>query len=178
MKNNLIIKGRFNPFDKSLLWIAFSVIVLFILLCQRLSSDAPMMINNKLIREIVVCLFFAGFSLLSYWRTSARYYFYELASDKIITRNILKKYERTFLYDNIIKIKLIGNLEFPVLYNNTIHIIYNEKNVQKSYTYQSIQLETKDWQELITALRARNIVCEDTHNNFFRDSDLNNHNYQ
>ena len=170
-KSNLIIKGRFTPFDKFLFWIAFGIIITFVLLCQILFSDTSMT-NNKLLGTISACFAFSGFSLLSYWRASSRYYFYEFDSNKIILRNILKKYKRTFLYDKIVKIKLIGSLEFPVLYDNTIHIIYNEDDIQKSYTYQSIQLETNHWKELITALRARGIVCEDTHNNFFRDSDF------
>jgi len=170
-KKNNIIKGSFTPFDKNIFWIAFCIIIAFILLYKIISPDSSIT-DDEYPKTIIACIAFIGISFFAYWRASDRYYFYAFDQNKILVQNILKKYERNFFYNKIIKIKLIGNIEFPILYKNTIHVIYNEDDVQKLYVYQSIQLETKDWIELITALRTKDIVCEDVNNTFFDGSDF------
>lgn len=170
-KKNHTIKGGFTPFDKNLFWIAFYIIITFILLYKILSQYSSIT-DDEYQKTILACIGFSGLSLFAYWRASDRYYFYKFEEKNIVVHNILKKYERNFFYHKIIKIKLIGNIEFPILYKNTIHVIYNEDDVQKLYVYQSVQLETKDWIELITTLRAKAIVCEDLNNTFFDGSDF------
>lgn len=170
---NIALKGRFTPFDIYIFQTSFILIAIFILFYQILSSDS--IANAASIETILCILAFVAMFIFMYCVMTDRYYFYEFSQDKITVHNFLKKHKRDFFYTRIIKIKFIGKIEYPFMYKNYIHILYNENNIQKSYSYQSIQLETKDWIEFIKIMDAQNIIWEnsDPENIAFVESQLN-----
>jgi hypothetical protein len=160
-KKNILLRGRFTPFDIYLLQTCFILIVILILLYQILSSDASLLDIGNI--ESILCLFaFTALFAFMYWVLSERYFYYEFSKDRLTVRNVLKKHQHNFFYTDIIKIIFIGKIEYPFIYKNTIHIIFRENNIKKSCDYQSIQLETKDWIDFFKIARSLNIVWEDS----------------
>ena len=106
--------------------------------------------------------------LTLYWLLTTQYYYYELYTDKIIVKNLLKPYLRELPLSTLQYVNLLGSLTTSKWDSNGLEFIYQYNDSRKNFHYSSINYNQSDWISLIQEMKKLNIKLRNPGKRFFK----------